>query len=125
MAELLRVTADTLAAQEAAAPAGGELAGLRARPYAEYYLNPFKAAAPSFAVEAIAAPVHNTSELESVVTAQAREPNSGLILMPGDFAIANRVVITSLAARYPRGHTGSGRSQSRDHDDPDCLWRRG
>jgi putative ABC transport system substrate-binding protein len=68
--------------------------------YAEYYLNPFKAAAPSFAVEAIAAPVHNTSELESVVTAQAREPNSGLILMPGDFAIANRVLITSLAARY-------------------------
>ena len=33
MAELLRVTADTLAAQEAAAPAGGELAGLRARPW--------------------------------------------------------------------------------------------
>ena len=35
--------------------------------YAEYYLNPFKTAAPSFAVEAIAAPVHDTSELESVV----------------------------------------------------------
>jgi hypothetical protein len=33
MAELLRVTADTLAAHEAAAPAGGELAGLRARPW--------------------------------------------------------------------------------------------
>src|SRR5438552_8001181 len=36
-------------------------------PFAEYYLNPFKAAARSFAVEAIAAPVHDTSELESVV----------------------------------------------------------
>jgi putative tryptophan/tyrosine transport system substrate-binding protein len=68
--------------------------------YAEYYLSPFKAAAPSFAVEAIAAPVHNSSELESVVTAQAREPNSGLIVLPGDFAITKRVEIISLAARY-------------------------
>ena len=68
--------------------------------FAEYYLNPFKAAAASFAVEAIAAPVHDTSELESVIAAQAREPNSGLIVMPDTFTIAYRVEITSLAARY-------------------------
>jgi putative ABC transport system substrate-binding protein len=37
-------------------------------PYAEYFLNPLKAAALSFGVEAIAAPVRDTSELESVVT---------------------------------------------------------
>ena len=69
-------------------------------PYAEYYLNPFKAAAASFAVEAIAAPVRDTSELESVVAAQAREPNGGLIVMPDTFTSAHRVEITSLAARY-------------------------
>ena len=69
-------------------------------PYAEYYLNPFKAAAASFAVEAIAAPVRDTSELESVVAAQAREPNGGLIVMPDTFMTAHRVEITSLAARY-------------------------
>ena len=69
-------------------------------PYAEYYLNPFKAAAASFAVEAIAAPVRDTSELESVVAAQAREPNGGLIVMPDTFMIAHRAEITSLAARY-------------------------
>src|SRR5690348_5874444 len=33
--------------------------------YAEYWLNPFKAAAASFAVEAIAARVHDKSDLES------------------------------------------------------------
>jgi putative ABC transport system substrate-binding protein len=44
--------------------------------YVEYYLNPFKAAAVSFAVEAIAAPVHDRSEFESVVAAQAREPHA-------------------------------------------------
>ena len=32
-------------------------------PYAEYYLNPFNAAAPSFAVEAIVAPVRDMPEL--------------------------------------------------------------
>jgi putative tryptophan/tyrosine transport system substrate-binding protein len=68
--------------------------------YAEYWLKPFKAAAPSFAVEAIAAPVRDRSELETVIAAQAREPNAGLIVMPDSFTVAHRVEITSLAARY-------------------------
>jgi putative tryptophan/tyrosine transport system substrate-binding protein len=69
-------------------------------PYAEYWLNPFKAAAASVAVEAIVAPVHGTSELESVVAAQAHEPNGGLIVMPDTFTTEHRSEITSLAARY-------------------------
>jgi putative ABC transport system substrate-binding protein len=68
--------------------------------YADYFLKPFKAAAPSFAVEAIAAPARGTYELESVVAAQVREPNRGLIVMPDSFTDANREEITSLAARY-------------------------
>ena len=68
--------------------------------YAEYWLKPFKAAAPSFAVEAIAAPVRDRSELETVIAAQAREPNGSLIVMPDSFTDAHRVEITSLAARY-------------------------
>jgi len=69
-------------------------------PYAEYYLNPFKAVAPSFAVEAIVAPVRDTSELEAVVATQAREPNSGLIAMPSAFMNVHRTEIISLAARH-------------------------
>ena len=69
-------------------------------PYADYWLNPFKAAATSFAVEAISAPVRDRSELETVIAAQAREPNGGLIAMPDSFLEVNRVEITSLAARY-------------------------
>jgi ABC-type uncharacterized transport system substrate-binding protein len=68
--------------------------------YADYFLKPFKAAAASFAVAAIAAPAHDTSELESVIAAQAREPNGGLIVMPDSFTDAHRVEITSLVARY-------------------------
>jgi putative tryptophan/tyrosine transport system substrate-binding protein len=68
--------------------------------YADYFLKPFKAAAPSFAVEAIAAPVHDMSELESVIAAQVREPNGGLIVMPDSFTDSNREEIISLTARY-------------------------
>ena len=69
-------------------------------PYAEYWLNPFKAAASSFAVQAIVAPVHDTSELDSVIVAQAHEPNGGLIVMPDTFMNVHRSEITSLAGRY-------------------------
>ena len=68
--------------------------------YADYFLTPFKAAAPSFAVAAIAAPVRDMSELESVVAAQAREPNGGLIVMPDSFTDTHREEIISLMARY-------------------------
>ena len=68
--------------------------------YAESYLNAFKAAAASVAVEAIAAPVHDRSEFDTVIAAQAREPNSGLIVLADAFTVAHRVEITSLAARY-------------------------
>jgi putative tryptophan/tyrosine transport system substrate-binding protein len=69
-------------------------------PYAEYWLNPFKAAAASLAVEAISAPIRDESDLDPVVAAQAHEPNSGLIAMPDSFTIAHRLEIISLAAHY-------------------------
>jgi putative tryptophan/tyrosine transport system substrate-binding protein len=69
-------------------------------PYAEYYLAPFKAGAASIGLQAIDAPVRNTSEIESVIAEQARIPNGGLVVMPDTFMSSNRVPITSLAARY-------------------------
>src|SRR3984893_1152235 len=70
-------------------------------PYAEYWLDSLKAAAASFAAEAIRAPIHDSSELESIIAAQAREPNSGLFVLPDAFTFAYRVEIVSLAARSP------------------------
>jgi ABC-type uncharacterized transport system substrate-binding protein len=69
-------------------------------PYAKHYLDPFKAAAPSLSLEVMAAPVRNTSELESAIVAQARTPNGGLVVMTDSFLVARRAEITSLAARY-------------------------
>ena len=69
-------------------------------PFAEYHLKSINDAATSFGVEVSVAHVHDVSELETVVATQAREPNSGLIVLNEDFMIAHRVEITSLAARY-------------------------
>jgi putative tryptophan/tyrosine transport system substrate-binding protein len=68
--------------------------------YADVYRTPFKAVARTIGVEAIAAPVHDTSELESIIAAQAREPNGGLIVLPDAFMRAHRAEVTSLAALY-------------------------
>jgi putative tryptophan/tyrosine transport system substrate-binding protein len=68
--------------------------------YADEFLKHFKAAAASFGVEAIAAPVRDRSELESAIAAQAHKPSSGMIVMPDGFLNVHRAEITSLAARY-------------------------
>jgi ABC-type uncharacterized transport system substrate-binding protein len=68
--------------------------------FAEFWLKPFKAAAPSFAMEVILAPVRNPSELESVIATQASEPNSRLFVMPDAFMITYRTEVASLAARH-------------------------
>jgi putative tryptophan/tyrosine transport system substrate-binding protein len=68
--------------------------------FVEGYLNPFKAAAASLGVEAILAPVHDMSELESVIAAQAPESNGGLVVVPDAFAISHRAEIALLASGY-------------------------
>jgi putative tryptophan/tyrosine transport system substrate-binding protein len=69
-------------------------------PFAEHPLKSINDAATTFGVEVSVAHVHDVSELETVVATQAREPNSGLIVLNEDFLIAHRVEIISLAARY-------------------------
>jgi putative ABC transport system substrate-binding protein len=69
-------------------------------PYAESYLRPFRAAAASVAVEAIATPVRDIAELETAIAAQARTHNAGLVVMTDSFLVSHRAKITALAARY-------------------------
>src|SRR5215469_13169866 len=69
-------------------------------PYANYYLEPFKAAARSFAVEETIAPVRDGSELESVIAAQVSARDGRFVVMPDSFTDTYRRQIISLAARY-------------------------
>ena len=54
--------------------------------------------AKHFAVRVSISPVGDTAELESVVTAFGREPNGGVLVLPGSFIAANRDLIVRLAA---------------------------
>jgi putative ABC transport system substrate-binding protein len=69
-------------------------------PYAEYFLAPFKAAAASFAVEAIISRVRDAADLETAIVVLAREPNGGLIVMPDTFTTVHRAKIATLTAQY-------------------------
>ena len=63
------------------------------------YLPSFEAAAQSFKVEPITAPVHDDAEIETVITSLGREPGGGLVGMSDGFVTNHRATIILLAAR--------------------------
>jgi putative ABC transport system substrate-binding protein len=67
-------------------------------PYAQRFFEPFKAAASSIGVEAVASPVHDPTEIETAITAFARELSGGLIVLPSAFMLAHRDLIIGSAA---------------------------
>jgi putative ABC transport system substrate-binding protein len=69
-------------------------------PPLKVYMPSIQAAASSFAIQAIAAPVHASDEIEGIIATQARDPGGGLIVMPNAFNVVNRELIIALTARY-------------------------
>jgi len=67
--------------------------------YAEY-LRSIEAVALSSSVQATLSPVHNSGEMENVITALAREPGSGLIILPSAPITANIKLLIALTAQY-------------------------
>jgi putative ABC transport system substrate-binding protein len=63
------------------------------------YMPSVEAAARSFKVELIIAPVHSVVEIETVIKALGREPGGGLVAMPDIFMVGYRVPIIAAAAR--------------------------
>lgn len=78
-------------------------------PYAGLMLQAIKAAAPSLAVTVRAAPLHDEAEIETTMTALAREGHGGLLVLPEVFTTVHRAAIVALAAQnrlpavYPFG----------------------
>lgn len=64
-----------------------------------YFLRPFEVAAPLFAVEPIAAPVHNDDDIEKVITSLGRKPGGGLIVETDSFLVVHRATVIIQAAR--------------------------
>jgi len=82
-------------------------------PYHEIYLQPFRAAAAALGIEAVATPVHDLAELDSVLAAQAQKPNTGLIAMPDGFNSANAKEIAALMARQKLPNVSSALASAR------------
>ena len=64
-----------------------------------YVLPAFEAAARSFKVAPIAAPIHSDAEIETVITSLGREPGGGLVVPPDVFLFSHRAQIILFAAR--------------------------
>ena len=83
-------------------------------PQANYYLQPFEAAAHSLGVEPITAPVHDDADIERVIADLAREPGGGLVLMTDIFIWVHGKAINRLAAHYRVPTTNTERSVTAD-----------
>jgi putative tryptophan/tyrosine transport system substrate-binding protein len=68
--------------------------------FIEGFVGPFKSAAAGIGAEAIIGPANDMPGLESLVAAEAREPNSGLVVIPDVFTIQHRAEIIAVAARH-------------------------
>ena len=68
-------------------------------PQSEYYIRPFAAAAPLFAVKPMTNPVRSEAEIVEAVSDLGRTPASGLIVLPDTFAVVYRKSIIDAAAR--------------------------
>jgi putative ABC transport system substrate-binding protein len=78
-------------------------------------LGAIQSVAPSFGVEVRAPDVHDAGEIERMITAFARTPNSGMILTASAFSLRHRNLIITLAdqhkmpsAYFQRGFVADG-----------------
>jgi putative ABC transport system substrate-binding protein len=69
-------------------------------PYAQRFFEPLKGAASSIGVEAVASPVDDQADVETVIARFAHEPDGGLIVLPSAFMLAHRDSIIAPAERY-------------------------
>jgi putative ABC transport system substrate-binding protein len=99
-------------------------------PFADLFLRPMEAAAPSFSIMLIGAAVRDPADVDRVFETLAREPNGGLMVLP-DISMTNyREAIVALAVRhhipaiYPfRFFAASGGLMSYGTDVTEVFWR--
>jgi len=69
-------------------------------PALDLYNRAIEAAAPSLGVTVTLAPVHDDAGIEEAITAHAREPNGGLIVLPSAFNATREDAIAAAAVRH-------------------------
>src|SRR5215831_97040 len=74
------------------------IANPKRTPY-DYFVRSAKSVAPSLTIELAPAPVENAADIERVIESFAREPNGGLVVLPG-IPLEHRDLVIALAARH-------------------------
>jgi putative tryptophan/tyrosine transport system substrate-binding protein len=74
------------------------IANPRRTPY-DYFVRSAKSVAPSLAIELVPSPIKNAADIERVIVSFAREPNGGLVVLPGT-PIEHRDLVVAIAARH-------------------------
>jgi ABC-type uncharacterized transport system substrate-binding protein len=74
------------------------IANPRRTPY-DYFVRSAKSVAPSLAIELAPSPIVNAADIERVIESFARQPNGGLVFLPGT-PTEYRDLVIALAARY-------------------------
>jgi putative ABC transport system substrate-binding protein len=69
-------------------------------PQSKFFTGSIESAAPALGVEATAAPVHSTADIEQAIEIVARRPSGGLIIPTDNFLTAHRQLIVESAARH-------------------------
>jgi putative ABC transport system substrate-binding protein len=69
-------------------------------PYGPGFLRSFETAAPSLAVKAAGALIHDPAEIEGIMTGLGQDGRGGLIVLPDAFTDVYREEIIALAARH-------------------------
>jgi putative ABC transport system substrate-binding protein len=70
-------------------------------PYADLYLDYFRSTAQKLGIEIVPATVADIAALDQLVTAEARQPNTGFIPMPSGFMIGREVAALFARSNVP------------------------
>jgi putative ABC transport system substrate-binding protein len=74
------------------------IANPRRTPY-DYFVRSAKSVAPSLAIELVPSPIENAADIERGIGSFAREPNGGLVVLPGT-PLEHRDLVVAIAARH-------------------------
>jgi putative ABC transport system substrate-binding protein len=74
------------------------IANPKRSPY-DYFVRSAKSVAPSLAIELVPSPIEHAADIERVIGSFARQPNGGLVVLPG-IPTDHRDLVIALAARH-------------------------
>jgi putative tryptophan/tyrosine transport system substrate-binding protein len=71
----------------------------KATPF-DYFRRAAESAAPSLAIDIVAAPLNTDADIERMIEGFAAAPNGGLLFLPDSTTVSRRKLVVDIAARY-------------------------